>query len=87
MCVQGRSCSVLEMAEQQPKLLKNQVQMFSSQAAFPREIHSQGEGGKRWDPSIQDLQKMSKEMLWQRMEWGVLTEREQPEWAYFCHAL
>lgn len=42
---------------------------------------------KRWDPSMQNLQKKSKDMLWQMMELGILTEREQPEWTYFCHAL
>lgn len=73
MHVQGRSCSVLEVTEQQPKLLKKQVQMFSSHATFAREIHSRGEGGKRWDPSMQTLQKISKEMLLQRMVRGLLT--------------
>lgn len=67
--------SVLEMAEQQPKLLKNLVQIFSSQAAFPKEINSCGEGAKRRDCSLQTLQKMSKELLLQRMEWG---DRESP---------
>lgn len=64
----------METAEQKPKLLKKQVYMLSSHAAFPREINSWGEGGKRWQPSTQTLQKMSEEMLLQRMEWGVLTE-------------
>lgn len=76
MYVQRRSCSVLETDEQKPKLLKNQVQMFRSHAAFPREINSWVEGGKRWHPSTQTLQKMSEEMLLQGMEWGVLAERE-----------
>lgn len=78
----------MEVAEQQPKLFKKQVQMFSAQAAFPREIHSRGEGDKRRDPSMETLQKMSKEMLLQMMVWGVLAEREQwPERLHFSHAL
>lgn len=56
----------MEMAEQQPELLKSLVQMVSSKAAFPREIHSCGEGAKRWDCSMQVYRKCPRNLLQQR---------------------